>query len=386
MVSTFGDAGTQTSETHFVRCGGRLALGNLRKVHYIYRRVVHDEISAKKASDLLTELVDSPPIYSTFQRCTLAFILAALICPLSFGGSFIDMWIAAIAAALLCTLQLVVVSNSSLYASVFDITVTILISFTTRGLSSIGKELFCYTAISSASIVTILPGYLVLCSSLEIASRTMICGSVRMVYALVYTLFLGFGLQLGSDLYLVVDPLQRGKLASFGSALQRTVIYSCYRHPQFPWYLQPLPWWTQFLTVPLFGICLSLANLQPYRTKEFPVMVIIACVSYVTNKAADHYIFNRSEVVSAVGAFTVGMLGNIYSRKMGGTAFTSVVPGILFLVPSGLSQAGGMTADNGIDIGSAMINVVIGITVGLFISQTVSYMFGSRRNGITLSF
>lgn len=244
-----------------------------------------------------------------------------------------------------------------------------------------------------------------------------------MVYALVYTLFLGFGLQLGSDLYLVVDPLQRGKLASFGSALQRTVIYSgsfvpdnstaerfaslttftfsnatvpyfrpeniikgCYRHPQFPWYLQPLPWWTQFLTVPLFGICLSLANLQPYRTKEFPVMVIIACVSYVTNKAADHYIFNRSEVVSAVGAFTVGMLGNIYSRKMGGTAFTSVVPGILFLVPSGLSQAGGMTADNGIDIGSAMINVVIGITVGLFISQTVSYMFGSRRNGITLSF
>ena len=268
----------------------------------------------------------------------------------------------------------------------------------------------------------------------------MICGSVRMVYALVYTLFLGFGLQLGSDLYLVVDPLQRGKLASFGSALQRIVIYSgsfvpdnstaerfaslttftfsnatvpyfrpeniikgCYRHPQFPWYLQPLPWWTQFLTVPLFGICLSLANLQPYRTKEFPVMVIIACVSYVTNKAADHYIFNRSEVVSAVGAFTVGMLGNIYSRKMGGTAFTSVVPGILFLVPvsddclwscstltafiqSGLSQAGGMTADNGIDIGSAMINVVIGITVGLFISQTVSYMFGSRRNGITLSF
>ena len=120
MVSTFGDAGTQTSETHFVRCGGRLALGNLRKVHYIYRRVVHDEISAKKASDLLTELVDSPPIYSTFQRCTLAFILAALICPLSFGGSFIDMWIAAIAAALLCTLQLVVVYNSSLYASVFE--------------------------------------------------------------------------------------------------------------------------------------------------------------------------------------------------------------------------------------------------------------------------
>ena len=29
----------------------------------------------------------------------------------------------------------------------------------------------------------------------------------------------------------------------------------------------------------------------------------------------------------------MGLLGNVYSRKMGGTAFTSMVTGVLFLVP-----------------------------------------------------
>jgi hypothetical protein len=56
---------------------------------------------------------------------------------------------------------------------------------------------------------------------------------------------------------------------------------------------------------------------------------------------------------------------------------------------SGLSQAGGgaITASgNGIDIGSAMIVVTIGITVGLFMSQALVYMFGTRKNAAMFSF
>lgn len=75
-----------------------------------------------------------------------------------------------------------------------------------RGLSSIPHHLFCYTAISSSAIIGILPGYLIrtcisyssliiaqdfiVGSSLELASKNMFCGSIRMVYALIYTLLL----------------------------------------------------------------------------------------------------------------------------------------------------------------------------------------------------
>lgn len=43
----------------------------------------------------------------------------------------------------------------------FRITVAILVSFVARGLSAIRSQIFCYTAISSAGIIGILPGYLI---------------------------------------------------------------------------------------------------------------------------------------------------------------------------------------------------------------------------------
>jgi uncharacterized membrane protein YjjB (DUF3815 family) len=42
-------------------------------------------------------------------------------------------------------------------------------------------------------------------------------------------------------------------------------------------------------------------------------MVITWCIS-AANKTANHSIFNRSDVVSAIGAFAVGLLENVYSR------------------------------------------------------------------------
>ena len=45
-----------------------------------------------------------------------------------------------------------------------------------------------------------------------------------------------------------------------------------------------------------------------------------------------------------------------------------------------------MDAGNGIEIGGAMINVAVGITVGLFMSQALVYMFGSRKNAAIFSF
>ena len=41
------------------------------------------------------------------------------------------------------------------------ITISIIVSFVARGLSSIRSQIFCYTAISSSGIIGILPGYLI---------------------------------------------------------------------------------------------------------------------------------------------------------------------------------------------------------------------------------
>lgn len=90
----------------------------------------------------------------------------------------------------------------------------------------------------------------------------------------------------------------------------------CYRTPEMPWWQQPVSQWWYFLLVPMFAIALSLWNLAPIKTRQFPIMVIIAIAGWVTNKAANHYIFNRSDIVSFIGAFVIGLLGNLYSRIM----------------------------------------------------------------------
>jgi hypothetical protein len=60
---------------------------------------------------------------------------------------------------------------------------------------------FCFYSVAAGSVVLILPGYIVLCGALELANRSIVSGSVRLVYSLLYTLFLGFGLSAGSEIY-----------------------------------------------------------------------------------------------------------------------------------------------------------------------------------------
>lgn len=244
-----------------------------------------------------------------------------------------------------------------------------------------------------------------------------------MVYALFFTLCLGFSIQMGSDFYLILDRSARRDLETMSARAVSTIdivglfnitsatadagniplggdftyarntpyteqfmFEGCFRPPTNPWFLRLLPSWTKYPIVPIFSILSSLENLQPWYSRELVVMVVISCASYFANMFANLYIFERSDIVSAIGAFVVGVLGNWYSRTMGGTAFTSMVTGVLFLVPSGLSQAGGMTVGNSVDIGGSMIAVTIGITVGLFMSQAAVYMFGTKKNAAVFSF
>ena len=85
--------------------------------------------------------------------------------------------------------------------------------------------------------------------------------------------------------------------------------------------------------VPIYSICSSVGNLQSIRSVQLPVTVFFSCLAYAANRVANVYISDRGDIVSAVGAFVIGICGNMYSRVVGGTAFTSMVTGVLFLVP-----------------------------------------------------
>ncbi|PPQ67095.1 hypothetical protein CVT25_005696 [Psilocybe cyanescens] len=449
IVSVRNEAARST-RTYFIRSRGRIALTSLHKVHEIYRDVLHDNIGAEAGTDALRQVLKSPAIYSLKLRCFFAFVCASIICGLSFGGSLVDMWISGACACLLQYLGLNAANKSSMYANVYEISVSIVVAFVARALSNLPGDMFCYSAISSAGVVVILPGFTVLISALELMSKNIFCGSVRIVYAIIYTLFLGFGLTIGSDFYLVIDRHARREY--YRSTIPDNLIYShglfialngsnshvstrgvlglgiatgntpdhtikgmtksgetpkrfpvikimliagCIRIPSWPFWRQPLPWWTLFFLVPIYSTCSSLSNLQYWRSLQLPLMVLFSCCAYAANRAASMVLPGRTDIVSAAGAFVIGTLGNIYSRVVRGTAFTSMVTGVLFLVPSGIAQGGGVTQtyhssaeqySGGFSLALRMITVAAGVTIGLFVSQVIVYLFGTRKNAAHFAF
>jgi uncharacterized membrane protein YjjP (DUF1212 family) len=177
IIVALGEANTM-QKTRFVRSGGRIALTKLHQVHEIYRDVLHDKMGAEAGAEALTKLLRAPPIYPLILRCALAFICSSIICVLGFGGCFVDMFISGACASFLQYLGLNAAAKSSMYANVYEfvfapvffvlfitdrcwlrISVSIIVSFVARGLSSIPGNLFCYNAISSAGVVLILPGF-----------------------------------------------------------------------------------------------------------------------------------------------------------------------------------------------------------------------------------
>lgn len=424
--------GKKNAQTYFVRASGKIALSKLHQVHVIYRDVVHDNIGAESGSRALRSLLRSPPTYPFLVRCSLAFICAAIMCALSFGGSITDVGISGMCAFLLQYLGLDVAKKSALYGNVYEISISMLVSFVARALSNIRGNIFCYSAISSSGVILILPGFTILTSALELMSKNLFCGSVRLVYAIIYTLFLGFSLTIGSDLYHLFDREARhafyhnamrtnmtylhgtfsmlngttggpdisvGTLGvgnnNLGITSSTQVIKGCLRFADAPWWKQPVPWWSFFYLVPLYSFCSSLSNLQSIRSYQIVVMVFFSCCSWAVNRVTNIILPKRADLASASGAFVIGILGNMYSRIFRGTAFTSMVTGVLFLVPSSIAQGGALTQSyesseiqysTGFSLALRMISVASGVTIGLFVSQLVVYLAGHRKNAAHFAF
>ncbi|KDQ51772.1 hypothetical protein JAAARDRAFT_40801 [Jaapia argillacea MUCL 33604] len=382
MLISFDDAATSTSNIKFIRQGSALDLDKLAAAYRLYWKVIHDTISVKEASLELDLLMRRKPLYKPWQLILIGGLCSASICSVSFSGSFIDCLVVFPMGAMLVAIQLLSVRNE-LYSNVFEITVATLMSFLAAALAS--SRVFCYSAVASSAVVLILPGFIVLNGSLELASRNITSGAVRLCYACVYSLFLGFGLAIGAEIYQTMT----------GQRVLGPEDYSCAisHNPNGPWWqVTPSLWWA-FLTVPMYSFFLSLRNQAPWNRRELPLLVAIACIGWVTNHFTGTKFVNQSDISAAVGAFAVGLVANVYGRFFKGNAFVVMITGILFQLPSGLGNGGLLTFASQQTSGSSsstsylsgfqtalqLISVGIGLTVGLGISIFIVHPIQSRR-------
>ena len=422
---------------------------------------MHDKIGAEEATHRLKEVIDRGPKHSRWIRIPVYGLAAVCVGPFAFSARLIDLPIAFLLGCILGVLQLVVAPRSDLYANVFEISASVITSFLARAFGSIrGGHLFCFSALAQSSIALILPGYTVLCASLELQSRSIVAGSVRMVYAIIYSLFLGFGITIGTSMYGLFDK-------------NATSSTTC---------SDPIPDYWFFFFVPGFALCLIIINQAKW--KQAPMMLFIAFAGYVVNYFSSQHFAGNTQISSSLGALAIGVLANLYSRvgarlenwwldlwegtlrprwrsfrkhvfhvhygrtkspkileegilapdhghdhekglssgvvrpaarRVGySLAAAAMLPAIFVQVPSGLAVGGSLVsglasadqitgnATNGttvinsttlyasnqalnsivFNVGYSVIQVAIGITVGLFLSAIVVYPFGKRRSGL----
>jgi uncharacterized membrane protein YjjP (DUF1212 family) len=200
---------------------------------------VHDKIGVEDATKRLKEITTRKAKHNRLVRIPMYGLAAVSVGPFAFGARLIDLPISFVLGSILGILQLYVAPQSELYANVFEISAAVITSFLARAFGSIrGGDLFCFSALAQSSIALILPGYTVLCASLELQSRSIVAGSVRMVYAIIYSLFLGFGITVGTAIYGMIDS----------NATSET---TCKEPISEPWF---------FFFVPAFTMCLIIIN------------------------------------------------------------------------------------------------------------------------------
>jgi uncharacterized membrane protein YjjP (DUF1212 family) len=395
MIMSFDDPTTRTAEVKLVRMVQGVDLGRLADTHNVYKNVVHDLIGVEEATHELDEIMQRKPRFNKWILVLMYGFASSAVGPFAFSARPIDMPIIFCLGCIVGLMQHVLAPQSTLYSNVFEVTAAILTSFLARALGSIkvtrngaSEELFCFSAMAQSSIALILPGFMVLCSSLELQSHQMIAGSIRMVYAIIYSLFLGYGITVGTTIYGLMD-----RNATSATTCSGLDVYGSTYLRQFPF-------------VAIYAVFLAIVNHGKW--KQMPVMVFIAVSGYVANYFSTTKLGNQSEVANTVGAFTIGVLGNLYSRVWHGHAATAILPGIFVLVPSGLASSGSLIAGiqyadevrqnldkNGTSTGTSalsetsvaslgfgMIQVAIGITVGLFIAALVVYPYGKKRTGL----
>ena len=139
-----------------------------------------------------------------------------------------------------------------------------------------------------------------------------------MVYAIIYSLFLGFGITVGTVLYGLFDR-------------EATTATSC---------TDPLPPYYRFFFVPLFTFCLAFVNQAKWQ--QMPVQIIIAFAGYIVNFFTSRRISGAPQIANTLGALCVGVLANLYSRVRHGVAAAALLPAIFVQVPSGLAATGSL--------------------------------------------
>eukprot|EP00842_Homolaphlyctis_polyrhiza_P002953 jgi/Hompol1/3659/HPOL_003312-RA len=365
----------RSSETFFIKTHQGYNMGKLSSVNELCLDLVQGNITILQARRLLADIRTSKnsPSWSAFITFP---IVAFALCPVGFGGTWGDALIAAVATMPVAGLMVLSEHLNS---------ITYLIEFLSALISTIISKALrvalqdqfpCLSTekIVFSAIAILLPGLALTTGIIEISTRNMVSGTVRIFHAIFTAVLLGlafhgrFGVAVGDSLT--------------SQFMLNATDPSCPSQPV------SLVW--SLVLFPSLSLCICYQFLA--SRKQYPIMLLAQITGFTVTIFLPRIaaLRNNVEATTIASSFTVGMIANIYSRITHDAAIPPIIGGILMLVPGSVgvrSTFGFFSQDalGGTAVAFQMLMIGLSITIGLFLATLIVWpVRGPRLKHITI--
>jgi uncharacterized membrane protein YjjP (DUF1212 family) len=318
---------------------------NLDKLHQlsaIIQRVVEREINPGAGLAEVDRLVASPNRYGP-ALMTLAYGVVCSAAAVFFGGGWIELGIAFLIGLGLGVVSLLAERHPRL-SGVMPVFAACFATVTSRVLTSMWPGEAFIAALGG--MIVLVPGYTLTVAMNEIAHRHLVSGTARVTGALITFLQMGLGLALGvriSDAVLVVQPV-----------------------------VQPdaVPGWVFWIFVGLASAAFTIL-FRAHSRDAFAILI----GSLIALLTAQHGTAWLGPVVGvALSSWLLGSFSNGLARYSGRPAATTLVPGLLVLVPGSFGFRSVQALLNhdvvsGVEIGFSTTMTAMALVTGLFLAN-----------------
>jgi uncharacterized membrane protein YjjB (DUF3815 family) len=204
-----------------------------------------------------------------------------------------------------------------------------------------------------ASLILLVPGFTLTVAMKELATRNLISGTARLMFAAMVLLGIGFGVAVGR---------QVGAWLPEASTLLPPDLAKA-----------TPPFWVEVLALVAMGPAFTVCFRAPMRDV---LWILTSCaLAYAGTQAVLRW-GQAPEIAAFCGALLVGLGSSAFARILDRPASVTQVPGIMMLVPGslglrGMAQIVDKQTLSGVDTAFQMVLIGTAIVTGLLVSNVV---------------
>lgn len=325
---------------------GESDLGKLAALDEVTRQVLRGKISPARGAQRIDEILAAPSPYG-WPLTIAAFGLASAAASRFLGGGEREILVAGWLGLMIGMLAFLTSKWQALgrvfeLASAFAVSICATIIATQLGTRSVANDIL-------AGLIVLMPGLTLTTAMTELSTRHLVSGTARLSAAFVIFLELGFGVAVGGIMMRTL--LGEPKLLE----------------------LVALPAWTLWLALIIAPLAFTvLLRAQP---RDAIWIVISGVLAFIGSQFGAQVL--GAELGVFLGALTVSIASNLYSRLLDRPSTITLVPGILLLVPGSVgfrSLASLMDKEviPGIETAFKMILIAVALAAGILVGKIVA--------------